>query len=376
MEYKSYEQMKEEFRNFYHSDAKGKLAEYEKFRKSNAPRIVCFYGVIFSIISLLFFAFFSIVHLAIISFVLAFVFAGLLLLGDKTNNNDDVNLHNSTEKILKNSLMDKFLNIFLDNAYWKADLSMNDLPKIKYYYSLNILSRAPFILFDDIIEGSFKDVKITIYEGNTSIFQFAALIFMVIVFAAFAAVLFFCFGILFFIATMLGSPFGFVVCGVLVLLGILCFFNYFFFYKQFRGLIIEIQMNKNFQGHTFFVDKTVGSRNIKFNKSLFESVKLETSKFSKLYNVYSNDQVEARYLLTTAFMDRICNLGLAFKAKSVCGAFKDDKLTLTINCGKDMFAMGSNFKESDSKTFAQLFNEMISILQIIDVLKLNERTGL
>lgn len=373
---KSYAQMKEEFRNFYNNDAKGKLAEYERFRKSNAPRLVCFYGLIFSIICLLFFGVFNIVHLAITCLVLAFVFVGLLLLVDKINRNNDVILYNSTEKVLKNSLMDKFVSIFLDKAYWKADLSMNDLPKIQHYHSLNILSRAPFIIFDDIIEGLFKDVKITIYEGNTRILQFSALIFMVISFVFFGAVLSFCFGILLFIATILGSFYGFVVCGVLVLLGILCFFNYFFFYKRFRGIIVEIQMNKNFQGHTFFIDKTVGSRNIKFNKSLFEPVKLEASTFSKSYNVYSNDQVEARYLLTTAFMDRICNLGLAFKAKSVCGAFKDDKLTLSIDCGKDMFAMGSNFKESDSKTFAQLFNEMVSILQIIDVLKLNKRIGL
>ena len=75
-------------------------------------------------------------------------------------------------------------------------------------------------------------------------------------------------------------------------------------------------------------------------------------------------------------MERIENLSFAFKAKYVRGVFKDNKLTLAIHTGKDMFAMGSDFKDSDAHTFENLYDEMISILQIVDVLKLNEYTGL
>ena len=75
-------------------------------------------------------------------------------------------------------------------------------------------------------------------------------------------------------------------------------------------------------------------------------------------------------------MDRIANLKFVFNASYVRGCFKDNKLTLAINTGKDMFAMGSNFKNTNSNTFETLYNELISVLQVIDQLKLNKYLGL
>ena len=75
-------------------------------------------------------------------------------------------------------------------------------------------------------------------------------------------------------------------------------------------------------------------------------------------------------------MERVSNLKFAFKAKYVNGSFKNNKLTLAIYTGKDMFAMGNDFKDTNEQTFEELYEEMISILQIVDELKLNEHTGL
>ena len=310
MEEKTYAQMKEEFRLFYHKEVKDKLAEYEQMRKQNVLKLLCVYGIIISTLCAWILGALGIKNYSIIFFILLFVFAGILLIINKFSNKD---FFNNTEKVLKNILMKKFLEIFFTNFKWKNSISNKDIPKIQQYLSLNILNKAPFIVFDDMIIGLFRNVSIAIYEAN----------------------------------------------------------NY-----TFRGLIVEFQMNKNFEGHTFFLEKSLSAKKIPINSSVFKEVKLEMSEFSKNYTTYSDNQVEARYLLTTAFMERICNLNLAFKAKFVRGAFKDDKLTLAIDCGKDMFAMGSNFKTSSSKTFSQLYDEMISILKIIDELKLNERTGL
>ena len=49
---------------------------------------------------------------------------------------------------------------------------------------------------------------------------------------------------------------------------------------------------------------------------------------------------------------------------------------LAINTGVDMFAMGNDFKASNTDTFSHLYNEMVSVLQIVDELKLNQQTGL
>ena len=66
----------------------------------------------------------------------------------------------------------------------------------------------------------------------------------------------------------------------------------------------------------------------------------------------------------------------SFNAKYIRGSFKDNKLVISINTGKDMFAMGSDFKESNFKTFTELFYEITSVMQIVDQLKLDEKTGL
>ena len=89
------------------------------------------------------------------------------------------------------------------------------------------------------------------------------------------------------------------------------------------------------------------------------------------YQVYSTDQIEARCLLSPAMIDRINNLKLAFRSNYIRGSFKDDKLILAIDTGKDMFAMGNDFKVSNYRTFKNLFKEIISILQIVDQLKID-----
>ena len=135
-------------------------------------------------------------------------------------------------------------------------------------------------------------------------------------------------------------------------------------------------MNKNFTGHTFFLNKSFNAKKIIINRKKYENIELESVSFMNKYDVFSTDQTEARYILTTAMIDRLEHLKLAFNAKYIRGSFKDNKLILAINTGKDMFAMGNDFKESNLQTFRDLFNEIVSIMKIIDQLKLDEKTGL
>lgn len=147
-------------------------------------------------------------------------------------------------------------------------------------------------------------------------------------------------------------------------------------YKAFRGVVVQFDMNKEFKGHTFFHENSFNAKKIPFNKQKYNKVDLESITFENKYNVYSTDQIEARYLLTPSMMERIENLKFTFKAKYVRGSFKANKLTLAIHTGKDMLAMGSDYKDSDANTFQELYDEMISILKIVDELKLNEHIGL
>lgn len=141
---------------------------------------------------------------------------------------------------------------------------------------------------------------------------------------------------------------------------------------EFKGVLVEIDVKKPFKGHTI-IRNQCGI----FNKKVYEEVKLEDPEFSKQYYVDSNDQIESRYLLTTSFMERFKNIKSAFLGSSIEASFKNNKLILAISTSKDLFKLGRiGLPVNDTKQFTKLLNEFISILAIVDELKLNQNIGL
>lgn len=170
---------------------------------------------------------------------------------------------------------------------------------------------------------------------------------------------------------------------------------------DFKGLIIKVQMNKNFSGQTVVGFK--GEIN-KPNRN-FEQVELESVNFMKGRYVYSTDQIEARYILTTAFMERIKALGEVFhknrsgqdvskpistgisfidKAVSsileadvgVSAAFIDGYAYLFIPTYEDFFEIPIDKSLYNEELYYNICTELDSILGIIEYLHLDQRTGL
>ena len=146
----------------------------------------------------------------------------------------------------------------------------------------------------------------------------------------------------------------------------------------FNGLILELSMNKSFGGKTVVKKDsgTVGNWFIKKSTSL-KKVKLEDPIFEKMFEVYSDDQVEARYLLTVTFIERLKELVENFGGKSIQCCFYNNKLLMMIPIEKDMFEPGSIYEAEDfiddSKS---LLKELSLIFSIIDTLKLNMEINL
>ena len=194
-------------------------------------------------------------------------------------------------------------------------------------------------------------------------------------------VFFVIFGILFPLAIFLSNIFnnGAIIGWFLglYLIGIpLILLIKYFSLSGFRGVFIEFDMNKNFEGHTFVLERAVTNRGIKFDRSKFEEVILEDPSFMQKYEVYSDNQVEARYVLTTSFIERFLNMKMAFRAKYIRASFKDGKIIIAIDAGRDLFQMANLSKDTDSDTFTELFEEILSVLELINVLKLNQKIGL
>lgn len=146
----------------------------------------------------------------------------------------------------------------------------------------------------------------------------------------------------------------------------------------FKGIIISLSMHKNFKGQTL-IKKDFGKLfnwlGDKFSK--LEKVTLEDPEFEKIFEVYSNDQVEARYLLTTAFMERLLKLKKSFNGQDIQCSFYDNKLLIMIELTKNMFEPESIYKAEDFTDDAKnLLKDMQIIFSIIDTLKLNQNIGM
>ena len=144
----------------------------------------------------------------------------------------------------------------------------------------------------------------------------------------------------------------------------------------FRGIAVEMGMKKPFKGQTVVL-KDSGLLNKFKGFPDMERVKLEDVVFEKHFEVYSTDQIEARYLLTTAFMERILQLKKLYRGKKIEISFYANKLLLAIDTRENMFEPCSFFKTNlNKKKFDQVFEQFWMIFSIIHVLKLNSTTGL
>lgn len=111
------------------------------------------------------------------------------------------------------------------------------------------------------------------------------------------------------------------------------------------------------------------------NREVLNEIKLEDPEFSKKYKAYSSDEVEGRYLITPAFMERFVNIKTAFGAKKVKCSFYGKSLMFAITSNKNLFEIGNIFHRLDNpKQLTEFFNELASILVLVDYFKLDENT--
>lgn len=146
----------------------------------------------------------------------------------------------------------------------------------------------------------------------------------------------------------------------------------------FKGILILLDMNKSTSNITIARNKTLFQYKTDYK---MERIILEDIVFNKQYDIFSENQTEARYILTTAFMERLKNIQLAFNSGRIsCSFFKNQLLIGVDTSGKwhsNLFDICSLWKPLyDRKQFDTLRDELISIITLIDTLKLDEETGL
>ncbi len=106
--------------------------------------------------------------------------------------------------------------------------------------------------------------------------------------------------------------------------------------------------------------------------NLKHSIDLEDIDFGKKWKVYSQDQVEARYLLNPKFMEQLKNVQKYFRGKKIDCSFWKNNLLIAIYTNEDMFETTSLFSSALSyKNMREVVTQFYSVFAIIE--ELNEK---
>lgn len=135
----------------------------------------------------------------------------------------------------------------------------------------------------------------------------------------------------------------------------------------FKGLLLVADFNKHFSGRT----RVRHHVPLSLDKLSRSHVQLENPQFNRMFSVSADDQVEARYLLTPAMMERLLALREAF-GDLQC-AWYDDKLLLALKFPFDAFEPALFTPLTDPAQQARIEGNLQRVAAIVDRLDLDTR---
>ena len=141
----------------------------------------------------------------------------------------------------------------------------------------------------------------------------------------------------------------------------------------FHGLVVRIGLPKPHEAHTVVLRRMTSPGLF----SSLERVRLEDPSFEAAFNVFSTDQVAARTLLTTSFMERLRLLSDDLKAMGrrsdgrLTAAARDDTLLILVPCTTNLFEVRRVGEPDHLRTdLDRLLTEVRDVLAIADRLRL------
>ena len=135
----------------------------------------------------------------------------------------------------------------------------------------------------------------------------------------------------------------------------------------FKGFFFIADFQKDFQGQTVVYRNSWLKLNFKNQR-----VKLENPEFEKKFDVYSTDQVEARYLLTPGMMEKLLELDRKFPGK-ITLSFYNSNVIIAIPDNTDHFETSIWNSQLRNNSLKQEYNTLSALFGITDDLNLNLR---
>lgn len=162
--------------------------------------------------------------------------------------------------------------------------------------------------------------------------------------------------------------------------------GYTYYPRVFRGLIICLKFRKKLVGKTLIFKENILEKWFRFfmrrvlkakRFTDLDPVVLEDPRFEHLFEVLSSDQVEARFVLTTSFMERLIALarlrGRGKTAHFTCG-FRDQEMLIAFpGLGEDLFEPQSIYTSTFSLEDLHLFlDQLHHVFDLVDALQLEK----
>ena len=136
--------------------------------------------------------------------------------------------------------------------------------------------------------------------------------------------------------------------------------------QAFSGSVLVCEFYKKFGGQTIVASRTLNT------KFLGEKEQMDDTLFNDEFRVFTDNKVEARYLLTPAFMKRLRELKIKYAAEmGVSAAFMDDKFYLFLNGAENKFETTIFSLPPSLYDVNQIKKEISELLSIIDELNLS-----
>lgn len=138
----------------------------------------------------------------------------------------------------------------------------------------------------------------------------------------------------------------------------------------FSGVCIDIPMKTSVSGYTLLFNTKIPQR-----FPVLKKITLEDVSFGKNYQIYSDNQINVRVLLTPAFMERLNELKKCFQNKRVDVSFFGNHALFAIHTHENLFESYSIFRPvTRIKTYTKFYDEIKVIHDMMEVLHLNNKS--
>lgn len=140
---------------------------------------------------------------------------------------------------------------------------------------------------------------------------------------------------------------------------------------KFKGLAVLLAMtNKKFLGHTI-LQRNAGKIGqwFKEKSTNMKRANMVDPEFEKIFDAYTNDQVEARYLIDPLMIENLKALYEEYEGKTMSAAWYESKMLILVSSNHNHFEPAHiKIPATDPQSVLNMKREIGQILSIIDIL--------